>query len=201
VFRERYGHGETFDGVRFHGMTDRAIVRGGLERVGGPVDDATIDAICEAYLLALAEEVPRAEGFRVFAGVETLLDALAGRDALAIGLGTGNLREGARVKIERAGIAHHFPFGGFGCDHEHRPTIVRIAAERGAARLGVPLDACRVVVIGDTPLDVDAARAIGADCVAVTTGGIDAATLAGAGATRVFDDLASDGVLAALVDG
>jgi len=188
VFRERYGHGETFDGVRFHGMTDRAIVRGGLERVGGPVDDATIDAICEAYLLALAEEVPRAEGFRVFAGVETLLDALAGRDALAIGLGTGNLREGARVKIERAGIAHHFPFGGFGCDHEHRPTIVRIAAERGAARLGVPLD-------------VDAARAIGADCVAVTTGGIDAATLAAAGATRVFDDLASDGVLAALVDG
>jgi phosphoglycolate phosphatase-like HAD superfamily hydrolase len=199
VFRERYGHGETFDGVRFHGMTDRAIVRGGLERVGAPVDDATIDAICETYLVALAEEVHRAEGFRVFAGVETLLDALAGRDALAIGLGTGNLREGARVKLERAGIAHHFPFGGFGCDHEHRPTLVRIAAERGAARLGAPLDACRVVVIGDTPLDVDAARAIGADCIAVATGGIDAATLAGAGATRVFDDLASDGVLAALV--
>lgn len=191
----------TFDGVRFHGMTDRAIIRGGLERVGRPADDATIDAICATYLAALADEMPRSEGFRVCPGVAPLLDALAPRADVAVGLGTGNLREGARIKLERAGLAHHFPFGGFGCDHEDRPTIIRIAAERGAARLGVPLDACTVVVIGDTPRDVHAARAIGAECVAVATGGIPAYELADAGATRVFDDLACDGVLAALVGG
>jgi phosphoglycolate phosphatase-like HAD superfamily hydrolase len=201
VFGDHFGDLTTFDGVRFHGMTDRAIIRGGLERVGRPTDDATIDAICATYLAALAEEMPRSEGFRVCPGVETVLDALAARAGLAVGLGTGNLREGARIKLEHAGLAHRFAFGGFGCDHEDRPRIIRIAAERGAARLGVPLAACRVVVIGDTPRDVDAARAIGAECVAVATGGIGADALADAGATRVFADLACDGVLAALVGG
>jgi phosphoglycolate phosphatase-like HAD superfamily hydrolase len=118
---------------------------------------------------------------------------------VAVGLGTGNLREGARIKLERAALAHHFTFGGFGCDHEHRPTIVRIGAERGAARLGRPLEACRVVVVGDTPRDVEAARAIGADSVTVETSGIAAAVLRAAGATHVFPDLSRAGVLEALV--
>jgi phosphoglycolate phosphatase-like HAD superfamily hydrolase len=185
--------------VRFHGMTDRAIIRGGLARVGLPSDEATIDAICATYLAALAEEMPRSEGFRVYPGVTAVLDALRDRDGIAVGLGTGNLREGARIKLERAGLEHHFAFGGYGCDHELRPAIVRIAAERGAARLGVPREACRVVVIGDTPRDVEAAIAIGADTVAVETGGVAASDLRAAGATWAFPDLTADGALAALV--
>jgi phosphoglycolate phosphatase-like HAD superfamily hydrolase len=179
-------------------MTDRAIVRGGLERVGLPADDATIDAVCAEYLTALADEMPTSSGFRVHPGVEAVLDALAGHGGIAIGLGTGNLREGARLKLVRARIEHHFAFGGFGCDHELRPSIVRIGAERGAARLGLPLAACRVVVIGDTTRDVEAAQAIGAETVAVETGGTAAATLRAAGATHVFPDLSAGGVLAAL---
>lgn len=180
-------------------MTDRAIIRGGLERVGLPSDEAAIDAICATYLDALADEMPQSEGFTVCPGVPELLDALAGRDRVAVGLGTGNLREGARIKLERAGLDHHFGFGGFGCDHEHRPAIIRIGAERGAARLGVPLAECRVVVIGDTPRDVEAARAIGAESVAVETSGIEATALHAAGATHVFADLGRDGVLAAVL--
>jgi phosphoglycolate phosphatase-like HAD superfamily hydrolase len=199
VFREHFGRREVFDAVRFHGMTDRAIVRGGLERVGLPSDDATIDAVCATYLAALADEMPHSEGFRVYPGVREVLDGLAGRDGLAVGLGTGNLREGARIKLVHAGLDHHFAFGGFGCDHEHRPALVRIGAERGAARLGVPLAACRVVVIGDTSRDVEAAHAIGADAVAVETSGAAAADLRAAGATHVFPDLSDPAVLAALV--
>jgi phosphoglycolate phosphatase-like HAD superfamily hydrolase len=180
-------------------MTDRAIIRGGLDRVGLASDDATIDAICATYLAALAEEMPRSEGFRVYPGVVALLDALHGRDGVAVGLGTGNLREGARIKLERAGLDHHFGFGGYGCDHERRDAIVRIAAERGAAQLGRPREACRVVVIGDTPRDVEAAVAIGAETVAVETGGVAASELRAAGATHAFADLSADGVLAALV--
>jgi phosphoglycolate phosphatase-like HAD superfamily hydrolase len=201
VFREHFGRHEIFDDVRFHGMTDRAIIRGGLERVGLPSDEATIDAICATYLAALADEMPRSEGFRVYPGVAAVLDAVDGRDGIAVGLGTGNLREGARIKLERAALDHHFAFGGYGCDHELRPAIVRIAAERGAATLGVSREGCRVVVIGDTPRDVEAATAIGAETVAVETGGIAASELRAAGATRVFADLAADGVVEALVDG
>jgi phosphoglycolate phosphatase len=201
VFREHFGRHEVFDDVRFHGMTDRGIVRGGLERLGLAADAATIDAICATYLAALAAEMPRSEGFRVYPGVREVLAALAGRDGLAVGLGTGNLREGARIKLEHAALDQHFAFGGFGCDHEHRPTLVRIGAERGAARLGVPLAACRVVVIGDTPRDVEAALAIGADAVAVETSGVPASDLEAAGATRVFPDLTAPDVLRALVAG
>jgi phosphoglycolate phosphatase-like HAD superfamily hydrolase len=179
-------------------MTDRGIIREGLEREGLPVDEAAIDAVCAAYVAALAEEMPRSEGFRVLPGVRELLDALAGRPGLAVGLGTGNLREGARIKLEHARLHHHFAFGGFGCDHEDRATLVRIGAERGAARLGTPLAACRVVVIGDTPRDVAAAQALGADVVTVETGGIGADALRAAGARHVFPDLGAPGVLDAI---
>jgi phosphoglycolate phosphatase len=199
VFVERHGRAALFDDVRFHGMTDRAIVRGGLVRAGLACDEAAIDAVCAAYLVALADEVPRAAAFRVYPGVAALLEALAGRRDVAVGLGTGNLREGARIKLAHARLHHHFAFGGFGCDAEDRAELVWIGAARGAAHLGVPVDECRIVVIGDTPRDVAAARAIGAEAVTVETGGCAAAELRAAGATVVFPDLAAPGVRAALV--
>ena len=198
VFGERFARHEVFDAVRFHGMTDRAIVRGGLLRAGLPADEAAIDAICAAYLAALAEEVPRAEGFRVMPGAAALLDALAGRPGLAVGLGTGNLREGARIKLEHARLYHHFGFGGFGCDAEDRAALLRVGAERGARHLGARLGDCRIVVIGDTPKDVAAARAIGAESLTVETSGFTAADLRAAGATWAFPDLTAEGVFTAL---
>ena len=198
VFGERFARHEVFDAVRFHGMTDRAIVRGGLVRAGLPADEAAIDAVCAAYLAALAEEVPRAEGFRVMPGAAALLDALAGRPGLAVGLGTGNLREGARIKLEHARLYHHFAFGGFGCDAEDRAELIRIGAERGARHLARPLEDCSVIVIGDTPKDVAAAQAIGARSLTVQTSGFSAADLLAAGATWAFPDLTAAGVLPAL---
>jgi len=201
VFGDRFRRGETFDDVRFHGMTDRAIIRGGLERVGLPADEATIDGICAAYLAALAAEMPRSEGFRVLPGVRELLVALDARDGVAVGLGTGNLREGARIKLRHAAIDHHFAFGGYGCDDEDRATIIRLAAERGTMHLGARPGECRVVVIGDTLRDVAAARAIGAEALTVETGGATAAELLAGGATWAFADLTDAAVLPALVGG
>jgi len=198
VFGERFARREVFDAVRFHGMTDRAIVRGGLVRAGLPADEAAIDALCAAYLAALAEEVPRAEGFRVMPGAAALLDALDGRPGVAVGLGTGNLREGARIKLEHARLYHHFAFGGFGCDAEDRAELIRIGAERGARHVGRDLADCRVIVIGDTPKDVAAAQAIGARSLTVETSGFSAADLLAAGATWAFADLTAAGVLPAL---
>jgi phosphoglycolate phosphatase-like HAD superfamily hydrolase len=199
VFEERYGRGAVFEDMRFHGMTDRAIVRRGLERSDLPCDEPIIDDLCAAYLGALADEVPRSPAFRLYPGVVDLLEALADRAGIAVGLGTGNLREGARLKLEHARLYHHFRFGGFGCDHEDRATLIRIGATRGAAQLGAGLEACRVVVIGDTPSDVAAASAIGAESVTVATSGFATDALLAAGATRAFPTLAAPGVLAAVL--
>ena len=122
VFGERYGRPDAFDGVRFHGLTDRAIVRDGLGRIGLTCDEPAIDRVCADYLEALAEEMPRSDRFRILPGSSSLLESLAGRPGVAVGLGTGNLREGARLKLERARLFHH-AFRGFGCDHEDRATM------------------------------------------------------------------------------
>ena len=197
AFRARYGSAAPLDAVDFHGMTDRAIVRAALATLAERPDDA-IDAILAAYVAHLADEVARARTIRPHPGVVAALDAAARWPRVAVGLGTGNIRAGARLKLTPVALFDRFAFGGFGCDHEHRPALLRIGAARGAALLGAPVDACRVVVIGDTPLDVQAARAIGADAVAVATGRWDAPALRSAGATYAFPDLTHPDALAAL---
>lgn len=173
----------------FGGMTDRAIARQGLRNAGLDDADGAIDALIERYLAHLADEVPRSEGYRVLPGVVELLERLVSRERLAIGLGTGNVETGARVKLTRGALHDRFVFGGFGSDAEDRAQLLAIGAERGAARLGLPRRECRVVVIGDTPRDVSAALAIGAECIAVGTGAHGAASLQALGAHVAVDDL------------
>jgi phosphoglycolate phosphatase-like HAD superfamily hydrolase len=187
----------------YAGMTDRAIVRRGLLESGATPTEELIDELVDLYLDALAAEISRApdDAFRVLPGVEQVLDACAGRDGVALGLGTGNVARGARLKLEHVGLASRFEFGGYGCDAEDRAELVRTGASRGAARLGTALDACRVVVIGDTYRDVAAARAIGADCVAVATGPESLADLERHGPTFTFADLTDDAALEAILDG
>src|SRR5690606_10952728 len=112
---------------------------------------------------------------------------------------TGNIREGARLKLERVAFFEPFRFGGFGCDHEDRAELIRIGAKRGAAQLGAPLAECRVVVIGDTPKDVAAARAIGAESIGVGTGSYRPDELLACGATYAFADFTDSAALPALL--
>jgi phosphoglycolate phosphatase-like HAD superfamily hydrolase len=201
AFAQRTGHENAWSGFSFAGMTDRAIVRAGLVSVGHPVDEDLIDAILSAYVELLAVEMTVTKGARIHPGMVEALDAAAERSGFAIGLGTGNIRAGARAKLGHLGLYDRFAFGGFGCDHELRDAILRVGAERGAAALGTPRDACRVVVIGDTPKDIAAARAIGAESIAVATGTYDLAALRACAPTWAFDDLTAPGALAVLLDG
>lgn len=201
AFATACGSAEPLRGIRFNGMTDPGIVRAGLERLGRAVDATLVAAVLDDYLARLGEELAGGGAIAVHAGVVELLDALASEAHLAIGLGTGNLRAGARMKVARAGLDGRFGFGGFGCDHEQRPELLRIGAARGASRLGRALADCRVVVIGDTPLDVAAARAIGAESLAVATGGCTMDELRAAGATWTVADLTAPGVVEALREG
>jgi len=202
AFEARYGRPDAFRAIRLDGMTDRAIVRAGLRAVGHEIAEAEIDAVLDAYIAVLEEEVARADPlwYRLHRGMERAVDTALGHPHVAVGLGTGNIREGARVKLSRVGIYERFAFGGFGSDHEDRIQLIRRGAERGAERLHVPLGECRVVVIGDTPRDVAAARGIGAECIGVGTGSFSPEQLIQAGAVKAFRDLAEPGAVEALLD-
>lgn len=202
AFTERYGTSETLP-ASFGGMTDKAIARDAITLLQPELStealETEIEAALEAYLLVLREETRvDASRFRVQPGVRRALDHLAGRSGYAIGLGTGNVRRGAQIKLECVGLYEAFSFGGFGCDHIDRTELLRIGAERGAALLETPLPECRVVVIGDTPKDVAAARGIGAECIAVATGASSLAELATCEPTALFTNLSEPGVLEVL---
>lgn len=175
-FASLVGRTQGIDEVVFCGRTDRGIVREGLLRSGLPDDLATIDAILDDYVDRLPEALRSTPSFRTIDGVHAALEVAESVGLL--GIGTGNVARGARHKLEPWGLLDRFSFGGYGCDAEAREELLRCGAERGAATLGVGVETCHVCVIGDTPLDVAAARAIGASCLAVATGQYRRAVLA-----------------------
>ncbi len=207
AFAARYGRTDMLRDVRFDGMTDRGIVRAGLAALGEAADGSGAEAITEtvidellaAYVPLLQDEIARTPDFQLHRGVREALDAAASRPGVAVGLGTGNIRAGAQVKLAHLGVFDRFDFGGFGCDHEDRAEILRIGAARGAGLLGVSAAGCRVIVIGDTPRDVAAAAAIGAESIGVGTCGYGPAELLASGASYAFADLTAPGILAALL--
>jgi phosphoglycolate phosphatase-like HAD superfamily hydrolase len=188
TFAALAGPGEHLN-FSFAGMTDRLIARQGLVAAGLEVTEAAIDEVLDTYVEILPELVAEAEGYKIYAGVLELLEELSGRKDSAIGLGTGNIERGARIKLARGGLNDHFGFGGFGCDAEDRAELIGVGARRGAEKLGLPEGKCRVVVIGDTPRDVAAAQAIGADCLAVATAGSTVDTLRACGPTHCVKTL------------
>jgi phosphoglycolate phosphatase-like HAD superfamily hydrolase len=200
AFATLHGDATVFEGTSFAGMTDRAIARHGLGRVMTEVPEPEIDRALDAYLALLDVELGKADSYRVLPGVLKLLDWLRDMSNVAIGLGTGNIRRGAYAKLARGKIDGAFAFGGFGCDAEDRVELLRAGARRGAEQLGVGLERCRVVVIGDTPKDVAAANGIGAPCIGVGTGGFTPADLTACGAHRAFATLDEEGVREALFD-
>lgn len=196
-----FGAPDAFEGYDFAGMTDRAIVRAGILKAKGSASDADIDHVLDTYLPLLEDELARTERYEVFPGVREVVERVASAGShVAVGLGTGNVKRGAYAKLARSALGGAFAFGGFGCDAEDRTELLRAGATRGADALGAKLEACRVVVIGDTPRDVHAAHGIGAACVAVATGpyGVDA--LREAGADHAVGRLDADGVADALLN-
>lgn len=164
-----FGVSGTMENAELAGRTDPWIVRAALAKAGLDDDDASVERVLDGYVRFLSEEIAKVEA-RAFAGVVELLDSLATQAGLALGLGTGNLQRSARVKLSAVGLEHYFSFGGFSSDDEDRGRLLGVGAQRGAQRLGLSIEQCTVIVIGDTPHDVSAAKAIGATCVAVATG-------------------------------
>lgn len=179
------------DGISPHGKTDPAIVREILRvRFKNPSPSAReIDTILESYLSFLKDEVHLSSGYRVLPGIVSLLDHLVAHRDAVLGLATGNIEMGGRVKLERGDLNRYFDFGGFGSDAEDRSELVRKAAVRAADKSGASFRADYTFVIGDTPLDIDAGKRAGFKTVGVATGSYSVEQLLAAGATFAVSDL------------
>lgn len=185
-------------GLRLDGMTDRLIVREAMGLLGQPFTDERCDGVLERYLVHLAEEI-RGPGYAVLPGVAALLARVA-EGGIPFGLCTGNVVEGARLKLARGGLEGFFEWGpaaigGFAHDGEARERVVAAALDRARARLGRPLHAREALVVGDTPRDVAAARHVGCPVLAVATGRYAAEELAASGADHVASSLAEPAAL------
>jgi phosphoglycolate phosphatase-like HAD superfamily hydrolase len=173
VFAELHGIERASHGVRFGGKTDPGLIDEILvARRGRPASADERAAFLAAYLPRLRAALER-EGIEVIAGVVEALEWLAARPRVVLGVATGNVREGAEIKLGVAGLAARFVLGGYGCDSPLRAELVAAAIARGRALGAVD----HVVVVGDTVHDIAAARACDALVCAVATGGDSAELL------------------------
>jgi phosphoglycolate phosphatase-like HAD superfamily hydrolase len=174
----------------FAGKTDPQIARELLRGVG--VGDAAIaaglPALWSSYLGELERRLP-ATPMRALPGVTELVDALALLEEVALGLVTGNIAEGARLKLGSVGLHERFPIGGYGSDSEERDHLPGVALARARELLRVDFAPEDVVVVGDTPRDVACGRCHGLRTLAVATGRFGVDELRAAGADEVVEDL------------
>lgn len=179
------------DAEWFAGKTDLYIFREVALRAGiAPVDyDRRYSELESCYLGRLRDNVEAHPGKEILPGIERLLEALTSRRHLLLGLMTGNLEGGARIKLEPWNLNRFFLAGGFGSDALDRRDIGRIAHARFEERLGFSIRPEEVLVVGDTPADIAAARACGFKVLAVGSGWTDEADLRAAAPDHYFPDL------------
>ena len=159
------------DGVRYDGKTDPQIVREILSYHGQEdrFTDENVSSLFSLYLSYLREELTKGGDFQVLPGVHELVRTLNRKDNFLLGLATGNIEEGARLKLERGGLESFFSFGGFGSDAEDRTDLIRIAIERGRQKNGRTHPE-KTFIVGDTPRDIVHGKEAGAGTLAVASG-------------------------------
>ena len=193
AIREELRTTEPVHGVAYAGRTDRAIIGDIFAHYGIEFTEETRERFIASYLRHLPGELSGRPGL-ILPGVVEMLSHLHAREDVTLGLLTGNILEGARMKLEHHGLADYFDFavGAFGDEHLDRDDVARAAwaavQERHAGSARLDLD--RVWVIGDTPADVRCGRAIGAKVLAVATGVYSAEHLAAENPDRLVTDFA-----------
>jgi phosphoglycolate phosphatase len=184
-------HGEqgfSFEGVEIAGALDGLLFARMMERHGLPADPSTHERFQRLYGDELARSLTP-ERVRRMPGTDALVTAL--RDAgAAVGLLTGNYEHTAHTKIRTAGFdVAHFPFGAFGADGPSRRHLTPVAIARAASHHGRTFDPSRVTIIGDTPHDIDCAKAHGCRAIGVGTGPYAPDRLHACGADLAVGDL------------
>lgn len=179
--------------IRYDGKTDKQIVRESMKHAG--FSDAHINAKMDETIALYVAGLPArlsdpARGVGMFPGIAPLIDRVHRREDCVLGLLTGNVEAGARLKLQAVGLDFdQFRVNAFGSDSEVRGDLPGVAHARMVEMFGVTLRGTDVVVIGDTPADIACGRALGARAIAVATGSYSVADLERHAAYAVYADL------------
>lgn len=174
--------------VVLHGRTDSGIVSELLEKHGVQPSAENVTRTCNAYFQRLPAVLESRDG-NVLPGVVELLETLYETQSCHLGLLTGNMPASARMKLEHFDLWRFFSAGTYGNQADVRPGLKEPALQMVAEMAGKPLADEQVIVIGDTPLDIELSMAMRSRCLAVCTGGYHRSDLENAGADLVMDDL------------
>lgn len=191
TFEQTFGIANAFAGESFGGRTDSYLVSKALQAAGLPDSAENHARFREHYIPMLSEEIqlPGTGHKGLMPGARELLEALDLYPDVHLALLTGNYREAAEIKLQHFELWDFFEWGAFSDDHHDRNALVPIARTR-AETYDIPPEAIeRVIVIGDTPHDIECARVADARCIAVATGGFTVDQLRNAGADAVLPDL------------
>ncbi len=193
ALRSEVGENPAFERVRFDGKTDPQIVAEMLEAAGRPVprDSELVRSICRRYVQFLAVELKRPTSrTTLMPGVRLLLDRLEAEPGVVLGLLTGNVAEGAALKLRSGGLdPERFRVGAYGSDAGHRHELPHIAAARAAPFFGRVPSGAEIVILGDTPADIACGTGVAARAVAVATGSYSVADLMACSPHALFEDL------------
>lgn len=203
AFFDLYGITDAFGNVVPDGNTDPKIFSEIVVNHRLIIEDeaTAFAALAERYAEHMGDEMRRSERARLMPGVPRLLELLAEREDLGMGLLTGNFETTARIKLDRFGLNPFFPFGAFSSDHAEREALVPIAVERAEAHFGTPIGlGPHVVVIGDTPKDVDCALAHNATAIGVAASRYSVRELESAGAHIALSSLEDPAAFLGLID-
>ena len=172
VLLESYGVTEEFMKINMSGKTDPQILKEILLSVNmqeAAINEA-MESIIDQYLEILEQELIDPDRYIVHDGVYELIDAITKNTSLYLGLLTGNVERGARLKLERSGLNKHFAIGAYGSDSANRLDLPAIARERAHQYFKINFRPEDLVIIGDAVNDVLCAKGFGAKCIAVNTG-------------------------------
>jgi phosphoglycolate phosphatase-like HAD superfamily hydrolase len=196
-----YGTAGPIEEYDLRGKTDPQIVFDLMRAagIGEGVIRGLLPTFFDAYPRFLERVVADGHRIHLMPGVEEVVRGLSVRQDCLVGLLTGNIEPGARIKLRPTGLLPLFLVGAFGSDHADRRRLPIIARQRAQALTGQDIPFEQITVIGDTPLDIDCARACGTRAVAVATGHHPTDELAACGPDLVFPDFSdSQAVLLAL---
>lgn len=184
VFSIRNG----FHGISMAGKTDPQIIREGCRAHGIHADNGAIPAVLARYVHHLTIEIQQREK-SVKPGIVETLRRLQETEHCHIGLLTGNIEQGATIKLEALGLKKYFKTGAFGSDDEDRDRLLPVAVKKFESLLAQPVGYGDCVVVGDTPRDVSCSKPYGALSIAVATGPYSYESLRKTGADLVLSDL------------
>jgi phosphoglycolate phosphatase-like HAD superfamily hydrolase len=187
AFRELFSLEDAFKGIRMSGKTDTEIIKEAFLKHEISADES-LDAVVGTYLKHLQKEIKNKKK-HVKPGIHELLVYLSSKEHIGLGLLTGNLEDGARIKLESLDLDRYFTSGAFGSDDEDRNNLLPIAVERFEELFQTRIEIDNCIIVGDTPRDVACAHIYEALCIGVATGSYSFGELVEAGADIVVKDL------------